>query len=1053
MRQPTIKSFYGHAFWSWLAYGFMLFAIATEAHAAVPTSATAVTRPNIVLIVADDLGWNGVGYHDGFVKTPNVDRIAREGVQLDRFYVSPMCSPTRAGLMTGRYAMSLGMGRTVVRPWARYGISPTERTLPEALQDAGYARRGAFGKWHLGHLESQWHPLSQGFTTFVGCYNGAVDYWTRDREGEIDWHVDGEPRQSKGYTTDLIADAACEFIEESAGEGPFFCYVPFTAPHDPLQAPKAYLDKYAHLDGKPNDGQPGEKQRLAALIDAMDVGIGRILASLDEAGVADDTIVWFLSDNGGIGKIRGNNAPLRGAKLTVYEGGVRVPAAIRWPGHIDGGRTVADPIMNIDVMPTLLALVDAKEVPANAKSYDGIDVSAALTAGHSKGRSASAPRPRDLYFYHGQDGLDSEQQAVTNPEGWKLIVRGPDLRTGVDGGGKREIELFNVFDDPSETTDHASEKPELVADLTAKLVAFRQSEPEDAMQLTPQPRDFKPPTNWRNAPSQKPKGRPVNAVPVTKAETAGDANLAGARPNIVVILADDLGFSDLGCYGSEIETPNIDRLAERGVRFRQFYNNGRCCPSRASILTGRYPHQVGVGAMIDGYATWIRNAADRASYDDHLSHDAPTVAELLRDSGYRTMMSGKWHLGSRRAEWPAKRGFDRSFALIPGAMNYWGGESSGPRAPMALDDKKFTPPHDGFFATDAFTDRAIEFIDQSHTETPDQPFFLYLAYNAPHWPLHAPAEDIERYSGRYDGGWQQTRLTREKRMHELGVTADNVEMAPLDRGKQPPWDELDPEQRREWARRMEIFAAQVTRMDENIGRLLDELEELGVADDTLVMFLSDNGGAPEDPHRGRPAARLGLRDSFWGYDRPWASVSNTPWRNHKLTSYEGGISSPAIVSWPAAVPAAAHGKFVDGPAHLIDLPPTFLHLAGSEPTGDEKQPNVDASTTDEQSPRFEGRNITEMLRGQSAPADRTLCWEHEGNRAIRKGNWKLVELAATPGWELYDLAADRAEQHNLAAERPEIVRELADEYDRWATRCDVVPWPEITAARPPAGAQ
>lgn len=507
-----------------------------------------------------------------------------------------------------------------------------------------------------------------------------------------------------------------------------------------------------------------------------------------------------------------------------------------------------------------------------------------------------------------------------------------------------------------------------------------------------------------------------------------------SRPNIVVILADDLGYSDLGCYGSEIKTPHIDGLAEQGVRFRQFYNNARCCPSRASILTGRYPAQVGIAAMIDGYAQWIRDAAALPSYGDHLSEETPTVAELLRDAGYRTMMSGKWHLGERPAEWPAARGFDRSFALIPGAMNYYGGETTGPRANMALDDKKFEPPHDGFYSTDAFTDRAIEFLKESKNR--DQPFFLYLPYNAPHWPLQAPAEDVAKYDGKYDKGWQFTRRARRRRMDRLGVVERKMLMASMDRGEVRGWDQLPPEKRDEWARRMEIYAAQVTRMDENIGRVLAQLDAMGVADHTLVIFLSDNGGAAEDPHRGQADAELGSRDSFWGYARPWASVSNTPWRRHKVTMFEGGVSTPAVVRWPAAQPAAARGSFVDGPAHLIDLVPTFLELAQAKPSPKQEE-------------RLEGRNIASMFLGESMPADRTLCWEHEGNRAILKGTWKLVELADSPnGWELYDLVDDRAEQHNLALEQPELVRDLASDYNAWAKRCGVLPWAEIQAKRP-----
>jgi arylsulfatase len=514
------------------------------------------------------------------------------------------------------------------------------------------------------------------------------------------------------------------------------------------------------------------------------------------------------------------------------------------------------------------------------------------------------------------------------------------------------------------------------------------------------------------------------------------APLAAAqeRPNIVVILADDLGYSDLSCYGSEIATPNLDRLAQQGVRFTDFYNAARCCPSRATLMTGLYQHQAGVGAMIDNYAKWIRAAADRPSYTDHLSKQTPTIAELLKQAGYRTMMVGKWHLGDEPDQWPAARGFDRSFALIPGAMNYWGGESDGPRSPMALDGEKFVPPQDGFFATDAFTERAIEFLGEAKQK--QQPFFLYVAYNAPHWPLHARPEEIAKHKGKYDAGWQAIREARMKRMRDMKIVGDDQRMAPMDRGNVPAWDKLDDAQRAEWARRMEIYAAMVTTMDDNIGRLTAELGTLGVAENTLVLFASDNGGAAEDPHRGRPGAALGSRDSFWGYARPWATVSNTPWRLHKVTAYEGGTSTPAIAHWPGGIPHAAHGTLVRGPAHLLDLMPTFLELAGhAYPATDTLKP--------------EGRSIVNMIKGQSGANDRTLCWEHEGNRAIRKGKWKLVQLANAPGWELFDMENDRIEQKNLADEKPEVVKELAADYDRWAERCDVAPWSQIEPHRPP----
>ena len=506
---------------------------------------------------------------------------------------------------------------------------------------------------------------------------------------------------------------------------------------------------------------------------------------------------------------------------------------------------------------------------------------------------------------------------------------------------------------------------------------------------------------------------------------------APSRPNIVLILADDLGYSDIGCFGSEIATPNIDRLARSGVALTQFYNQARCCPTRAALMTGRYPHQVGIGVMIDGYAAGPRAAAKSPAYQDHLSTNSPTMAEMLRAAGYRTMMAGKWHLGKRPEEWPVRRGFDRSFVQIDGAMNYFGGDSGhGPRTPMALDDQPYTPPHDGFYSTDAFTDHALEFLDEAVKQSRAKPFFLYLPYNASHWPLQAPEADIAKYRGKYDQGWQATRQARLERMIKLGIVPAGQEMAPMDHGNNKPWDQLTDEQRKQWARRMEVYAAQTEHLDRGVGRLLDELKRLGIEQNTLVIFLSDNGGAAEDPNSGDQSAPIGSRDSYRGYARPWATVSNTPWRRHKVTAYEGGISTPLVVRWPAGIPVETRGKLVREPAHVLDLLPTFLELAGA------KYPATDTA-------RLEGQSILAMLQGDQGNANRTLCWEHEGNRAIRKGNWKLVALGPGQPWELYDIAADRLESHDLAKARPELVKELSGEYDRWAARCGVISYPKL----------
>jgi arylsulfatase A-like enzyme len=451
-------------------------------------------KPNVVLIVADDLGWNGVGYHGGFVRTPNIDRIARSGVELDRFYVSPMCSPTRAGLMTGRYPMHFGMGRSVVRPWAKYGLPPAERTIAEALGEAGYANRGAFGKWHLGHLAPQWHPLAQGFTEFRGCYNGAANYLTRDRDGENDWHHNWDDVEEKGYTTNLIADHAAAYVTAHAQEGPFFAYVAFTAPHEPFAAPPEYVAKYANLDDDPKDDKPSDKQLLAAMIDCMDDGIGRVLKAVEEAGAAKDTLVIFMSDNGGIGRIAENNKPLRGAKLSVWEGGVRAPAAAWWPGVIEGGRKLETPVMNIDLMPTIVRACGGKSAAVEGRPLDGRDVMDVL-AGKPAGEELTS---RDMYFFTGQTGLESEQLAVTSGDGWKLIVVGPDVRRPAGATTpQHRVQLFHLAEDPLEKTDLAAKEPKRVEEMARKLVEFRKSEPEPSLPpINRKPPKFTPPAKW-----------------------------------------------------------------------------------------------------------------------------------------------------------------------------------------------------------------------------------------------------------------------------------------------------------------------------------------------------------------------------------------------------------------------------------------------------------------------------------------------------------------------------------------------------------------------------
>ncbi|TWT85004.1 Arylsulfatase [Planctomycetes bacterium CA13] len=431
--------------------------------------AWASNQPNIVIMLADDLGWNAVSYHGDFCDTPNIDSIAAEGLELDRFYVAPMCSPTRAGLLTGRYPIRFGMARAVIPPYRDYGLPPKERTLPEALGEVGYKHRGIFGKWHLGHHRRKWHPLHQGFTHFEGHYNGAIDFFELTREDVRDWHVNFEPSDKQGYSTDIIGDAAAAFIRESAKDhSPYFCYIPWNAPHSPFQAKQADIARYAK--GKTTSAQ----QIYQAMVWSMDQNIGKVLKAIEESGEADNTQVWFLSDNGGVKKFQPNNMPLRGDKLTTFEGGTRVVACVRWPAAWMGGRKIETHIGYIDVLPTVLASagVDPKAGEVADRPLDGMNVSGILAGTTNKLET------RDWYSYHGQGSVEAETISIHSGE-WKLQISGPDIRSGLSN--KNSINLFHLWVDPLEQNNLANEYPEKVEKLFAKLVTHRKLQLEDAV--------------------------------------------------------------------------------------------------------------------------------------------------------------------------------------------------------------------------------------------------------------------------------------------------------------------------------------------------------------------------------------------------------------------------------------------------------------------------------------------------------------------------------------------------------------------------------------------
>ena len=517
------------------------------------------------------------------------------------------------------------------------------------------------------------------------------------------------------------------------------------------------------------------------------------------------------------------------------------------------------------------------------------------------------------------------------------------------------------------------------------------------------------------------------------------------RPNVVLILADDMGFSDVGCYGGEVQTPNLDRLARGGVRCSQFYNTARCSPSRASLLTGLHPHQTGIGILTND---------DRPrGYAGSIGERCVTVAEVLKAAGYATCLAGKWHLASDmrtpNAAWPTRRGFDRFFGTLTGCGSFFQ-PGTLTRGEESAEDEVLDPD---FYYTDAITDEASAFVRDCRALHADWPFFLYVAYTAPHWPLHARDEDIAHYRGAYDAGWDVLRERRVARLRDEGIVDDAAPLSPRD-PTQPAWDDVEHKQ---WqARRMEVYAAQIHRLDKGVGRILAALEESGELANTLVVFLSDNGASDEvlplvelerfsartdilrtrtrdgDPVRigNEPAIVPGPEDTYASYGRAWANLSNTPFRYYKRWVHEGGIATPFIAHWPAG--NLQQGRVVRTPFQLTDVLPTILEVTGA---------TYPARYNERDIISHEGRSMLPALRGEAA-ADGTLFWEHTGNAAIRRGRWKLVRDHPRP-WELYDVSRDRTELHDVAPAHPDVVAELAREWQRWADRVGVISW-EVT---------
>ena len=538
--------------------------------------------------------------------------------------------------------------------------------------------------------------------------------------------------------------------------------------------------------------------------------------------------------------------------------------------------------------------------------------------------------------------------------------------------------------------------------------------------------------------------------------SAVTAASAADRPNVVLIMSDDMGFSDLGCYGSEIETPNLDRLAAGGLRFTQFYNTGRCCPTRACLLTGLYPHQAGIGHMtydggLDGY---------RGDLNDR----CVTIAEALRPAGYATFMVGKWHVTKHtrpegpKFNWPLQRGFDRFYGTVTGAGSFYDPGTLARDNTMIspLADPEYRPEE--FYYTEAISDHAVRFIKEHHQASPEKPLFMYVAYTCAHWPMHALEKDVAKYRGKYDAGYGPIRQKRFEQVKRLGLIDPAWKLTP----QAGDWDEFP---QKAWeARCMEVYAAMIDNMDQGIGRIVAELDAAGRLENTLILFLQDNGGCQEGVGRGgqmtRPeeptlpkiaadAVRLdvipkqnragvptlggpnimpGPEDTYIAYGINWANVSNTPFREYKHFVHEGGISTPLIAHWPAKI--RRRGELEHQPGHLVDLMATCVDVAGA------KYPE---RLKDRPIQPMEGRSLAPAFESRAIQRE-AIYWEHEGNRAIRAGKWKLVARGAAGRWELYDMEKDRTEMNDLAGDEPERVAELAAKWEAWAKRANALPW-------------
>lgn len=1022
-----------------------------------------VDKPNVLLILVDDLKPALGCYGDPVAKTPNIDALAKRGMRFDLAYCNQaVCAPSRFTLMLGSHSTSTGL----------YGLGsqlrevlPDAVTLPQYFAKQGGYRTESLGKvFHIGHgnegdpasfavphfadkVIEYLDPASTGGgkltreeALFTNRELGRIKSLPRGMAFESPVAEDADYADGRVAAEAVVRLRAAKRRRTEDGT-PFFIAVGFVRPHLPFSVPKKYWDGYdsAKLPMPDYEEAPVAAPKVAVKrggeitayepvpvkggIDAgltrklihgyyastsfVDAQIGKVMAECDRLDLEDDTIVVLWGDHG---FHLGDHGIW--TKHTNYEQANRIPLLICAPGVGQANSSTRQLAESVDIFPTLAELAGLP-TPSGPQPVDGVSLVPVL-------RDPKV-RVRD-HAFHAFPRKKLGRSIRT--ERYRLV----EWKQPGEDPAKAEYELYDYETDPLEKNNLAAQRPGIAADLKRRLDQY------------PEPVDPKA-------------GRKVSRNKGNRATEAGSAgggetlravqkkrppaNHPAEKPHIILVMVDDMGFSDLGYHGGEIDTPNIDALARGGVRFSQFYNSGRCCPTRATLMTGLHPHQTGIGWMTQPPDS-ERGATQPPAYQGYLNRQCVTIAEALGKSGYATLMTGKWHLGyNARDRWPLQRGFEKYYGCVPGALRLF--HPQHPRGILLGNEKIENPASttdEAFYTTDAFTDYAIRFLREEN-EGGKQPTFLYLAYNAPHWPLQAFEDDITKYRGKYRMGWDKLREQRLRRQVELGLVDPKWKLSPRTPGI-PAWQTLDEKKRDEMDLKMAVYAAMVDRIDQNIGRLVAFLKESGMYEDSLILFLSDNGACQEGGMFGRGEfydVEKRNQEEANSYGEAWANAGNTPFRLYKHFAHEGGTATPFFMHWPARI--EPRGEWYGDPAQLIDIMPTLLDVAGAD------YPEVFHGKT---IPPLDGVSLRPAFDGRPLARGEPIFIEHESNAFVRDGDWKLVGRGvAPPGgerpekWELYNMAEDRTETRDLAASHRGKAEELAGKWRLWAKRVAVYP--------------